>query len=407
MRAKALYHRGDYTLAAQELNSFLSRYPRSRYAAEAQQTLALSEQGLDQTERTAEYLRLGIALPLNAEAAGLSQELFNGIRLAVDEYNAGPAFRADGSRRPLVLMVFRDTRGEPEQARQAIETLATMERVDAIVGPLFSPEAEAAARIAEERRVVLIAPLATSESIAPRRRYVFQANPPFSMRGRLMGRFAMRSLSLQRVGLIAGSENTEDRLQAVHFASEVLQLGADLVFETYLDDSRGWFRLAETFHRDSLRHAEAVFMPITGSNAVTLIGGALSSLNRIGVNLRVLGTVSWHNLPMGSQASDFNVTYSNDFYVDEQNPTTLDFMARYRALAGVDPTRLSYTGYDVSRFLLDRFAQQAYDPRPVVDLIRAAGPYQGLGIRLDFSAGNVNEALFYHRYVDGSSTLLR
>jgi branched-chain amino acid transport system substrate-binding protein len=407
MRAKSLYHRGDYDLAVRELNSFLSRYPRSRYAIEVRNTLALSEQGLDQTANRVDIFRLGIALPMNREAISISQELFNGIRMAVDAYNAGSLRRPDGTRRPMVQMVFQDTRNDPGRARQAIETLATVERVDAIIGPLFSAEAEAAARGAEDRRVVLIAPLATSETVAQGRTYVFQANPTFSLRGKLMARFAVRGLRLNRLGLIADGENAEDRLQAANFANEVLDLGKELSFETYLDDSRDWFRLNETMTRDSIRQAEAVFMPITGNNAPTLIGGALSSLDRIGAATRVLGTVSWHNLPMSSQASQYNVTYTNDFYVDEAAPETGIFVSQYRALAGDAPTRPAYSGYDVARFLLELVEQQPYDARPLADRIHAAPAFQGLGIRLDFTQGNINEALYYHRYADGAVTLIR
>ncbi|MEZ4700628.1 MAG: ABC transporter substrate-binding protein [Rhodothermales bacterium] len=407
MRAKALYHRGDYELAVGELNSFLSRYPRSRYVMEARNTLSLSEQGLDQTANRVEIVRLGIALPLSEEAAALTQEMFNGIRIAVEEYNAASVVQADGTRRPLVQMVFADTGNDAIKARNAIEQLATVERVDAIIGPLFSAEAEAAARVAEDRRVVLLAPLATSETVSQQRRFVFQANPTFSMRGRLMGRFAVRGLQLRRLGLITDGESPEDRLQAANFANEVLDLGAELVYETYLDDSRSWFRLSETMNRDSIRQAEAVFLPITGSNAPTLIGGALSSLDRIGAITRVLGTVSWHNLPMGSQASHYNVTYTNDFYVDETSPANLTFVQRFEDLARQAPSRMAYTGYDVSTFILQRFEQRRYDARPLVDLIHSAPPFEGVGIRLDFQEGNVNQAMFYHRYVDGTPTLMR
>ena len=45
--------------------------------------------------------------------------------------------------------------------------------------------------------------------------------------------------------------------------------------------------------------------------------------------------------------------------------------------------------------------------RPLIERIHAAPPFEGLSIRLDFAEGNVNEALYYHRYVDGAVTLMR
>ncbi len=407
MRAKALYHRGDYAQAVADLEAFLARFPRSRYAIEATNTLTLAQQGIDQTANRRQILRLGIALPLNDEAAPLTQEMFNGIRLAVDNYNADAMVLTDGVARPLVQMVFRDTRNDPAQARAAVATLVNEDRVSAIVGPLFSNEAEAAARAAEELQVVLVAPLATAETVARGRSYVFQANPTFSMRGRLMGRFAVNGLRLNTVGMIVDGQSTEDRLLASHFADEVLDLGAELAYETYLPDSRSWFRLGETMSRDSLQAAEAVFFPITGSNASTLISAAFSSLDRMGATIRVLGSESWHNLPMRTQAGRYNVTYMNSYHVDEADTSVQAFLAQYRDLAGAAPERLAFTGYDVSRFLLDRFEQSTFDARPLVDLLRAAGLHHGLGTRLDFTQGNVNQAMYYHRYMDGAPVLLR
>jgi hypothetical protein len=74
---------------------------------------------------------------------------------------------------------------------------------------------------------------------------------------------------------------------------------------------------------------------------------------------------------------------------------------------------LAVVGYDVTRFVqeaatkLKVAGQDSSDPVQLADAIRAAPPFDGIGIRLDFRGGQVNQAMFYHRYRDGRVELLR
>jgi hypothetical protein len=140
-----------------------------------------------------------------------------------------------------------------------------------------------------------------------------------------------------------------------------------------------------------------------------MIGGALGSLDRMGMGqkIRILGNVEWHNLPMVTLAGNYTTTYSNDFYANPIDSTVQRFVTRYRQENSREPERLAYTGYDVTRFLTIQLERQAIEPRPLDQLIRGAGVYSGLGTRLDFTNGNINEAMYYHRYRDGIVELLR
>ncbi len=408
MQGKSLYQMQRYQEAIDVLTSLKSNYPTSTYSAEADRLIEFARQGTENAIYEARTFKLGIALPLSSDTSIPSQQLFNGIRMAVDAHNNAPADPSTG--RLEVQMFFRDTQNTPQQAREAIRNLVEADRVDAIIGPLFSTEALAAAQEADRAGVVMIAPLATDEGVAGNRAFVFQANPTLEVRGKLMARLAVRGLGIESIGVITDYANPESLGMVRGFQRELSEQNIELIYQYFLNNTRTWFRLSDEISRDTLLQVEALYLPINGGNASTLIGGALGSLDRMGLGsrIRVVGNKEWHNTPNVSLASKYSVSYTNDFYVSEDDSLAADFLARYVNSYGEEPTRLSYSGYDVTTFLTNQLGRVAASPDyPLYRILQEAGLFQGLGNRIDFSSSNVNEAMYYHRYRDGASELLR
>ncbi len=400
MAGKALYRSGEYEPVVTLLRAFLQDYPTSGFREAAGRTLGFAQQKLREQERQAEAIRLGIALPLNRNDTPLTQALFNGIRLAVEEHNR--------TAQRSVRMVFRDTKNTPLGARQAVMALVD-ERVDVIIGPLYSGEAQAAAGTAEREAVVLVAPLATDEDVARGRRYVFQANPTITLRGAAMARLAFNDLRLRSIGVVAESGNSISERMAEGFQEEARRLGVDLEFFQLLATSRDWGQLSELVGGDVLTRIDAVYLPVHRDfdrDAHRLIQETLSGLDRLASTPRVLGGSKWRDVPFKSQASAFDVTYTDVFYVDASQPAVQAFRRRYRELTeGQQPGRLAYVGFDVARYLILHLARQAEQALP--ERLRSADLYQGLGTRIEFNDENANEALFLLHYNNADIVLLR
>ena len=393
MAGKALYRDGAYERAATLLDEFRRLYPTSRYLAEADRTARLARQAL--AEGRQPPVNLGIALPLDSDDAAFTQALFNGIRLAVEAHNRSGA-------RP-VRMVFRDTDNTEPGARAAVTELAG--GAPAIIGPLYSDEAQAAALAAERAGVVLVAPLATDEGVAAGRRFVFQANPTITSRGTLMARHAVRELGLRRFGIAAEQGNLISERMAEGFQQEALRLGAEVRFFELLPNARAWSELTDRVGVDALGEVEAVYLPVSGRTAHQQIETVLDRLDRANVLPWVLGNSEYHDLPSPQQAATFGVLYTDDFRVDEGSGAVRAFEHNYRAVAGRDPDRLAYVGYDVTRFLLDVISRTD-DPAALAEALRTARRYDGLGMRIDFREDNANTALFFLRY-QGNGVVLQ
>ena len=451
MAGKALYQIGEYEEAMDVLNRLIDRYPDTRYQDDAEEVRDFAREALEQREREPEVLRLGVALPMEGADASLAQAMFNGIRLAVEERNGierelvptdttidPVAMESDdpfepaseigadvvqfeqtvveeqrGTPEQIVQLYFRATDRDPDRARAAVDSLVQYDGVDAIIGPLYSEEARAAAGEAETARVPLIAPMATDERVSEGRQYVFQSNPTMRQRGAVMARHAVRGMLLERVGIIREQGDALSTQMAEGFEAELLRQGGRLSFDVELPHPRAWSRMPEYFEEDTLAVAqvpqtEAVYVPVAGDRARGRIQDAVVGIDRMGgwgLNARILGNRQWHG------ASVEQGIYTNDFYVDETRDQVQTFVERYRMLAGESPDelsvtgkRLAYTGYDVADFLL-RSMEGSHGS--LANALREADPYEGLGIRIDFAEGPVNESMFIHRYRNNRMELVR
>ena len=410
MAGKALYRQGEFERAEEILGRFIQTYPTSSYVGEAEETLRFAREQMTIEGERRDVVNLGVLLPLGADDAALTQALFNGIRLAVEDFNA------QNEQGVTIRMIFEDSGGDPARTREAVMALA--DQTSVILGPLYSEEAAAGAEAAEEEKVVMIAPLATDDAVSEGKRYVFQANPTLATRGRLVADFAMRNLRLRRFGVVAErSSSAISEKMAESFQEETMRQGAEVAFFKLLPSARSWVQLREALEGDEegenlLGEVDALYLPVSGDDAVENIQAALRELERTGADVRVLGNAEWDDLPSKLLASMFQTTYSNDFYVDEQNPDVRAFANRYEALTGtnataldVNPRRLAFTGYDLAQYVLAQIS--GGEGEALASALRAAPPYQGLGIRLDFSGSNVNQAMYFFRYRAGRLEVLR
>ena len=389
MAAKSAYAEADFERAISLATRLVSRYPTSRYAPEARRVLSNATSG--GVGGRGVPFELGVVLPVAGQDGYLGQALFNGVRIAVDEHNAG-------SGRP-VRMVFRDSRATGDGARQAVEAVVA-EGAGAIIGPLFSDEAEPAGAAAEAARVVLLAPLATDVAVSQGRRYVFQANPTFPSRGRAMARYVTGRLGLDRLG-VASQRGTFGADMALGFAAEARRLGATVAFEQSLADGSDWQDLDREVGASRLSGVDAVYLPVTGRDAPRYAADALRSLDALGSAPRPLGNTEWEGLSQSTgRASRLGAVFTQDFFVA---PGAADaFGRRYRQLSGIGQDRLALIGYDLARFLLSQIGEEG----DLGDAVRAAGRFDGVGNRYSFGDGQVNEALFILGFRDGQAVLL-
>ncbi|MFW5972463.1 MAG: amino acid ABC transporter substrate-binding protein, partial [Bacteroidota bacterium] len=236
------------------------------------------------------------------------------------------------------------------------------------------------------------------------RRFVFQANPPISTRGRVMARYALRQ-GENEVGVIARLGDAISERMAEGFENELYEEGGELAFYHLLESENGWTRLASEVGPDTLARTPALYLALSGGSARVPAEAALQSLEEAGLRPRIYGSDGWHHINQEDRASRFETTYATDFYVDETSSGVQNFRRRYQTLADADPDRPAFMGFDVATYILSRSVSRRGDD--LIEILRNDISYQGLSTRLDFSRSNVNQALFIFGYRDGDRELLR
>lgn len=400
MAGKARYAAGDFEGATSAMTTLIATYPRSRYVPAARELRREAMARLRARPERVAVISIGIALPLADEDAIYVQPLFNGIRLAIERHNAAHPERP-------VRMVFRDSGGSPAAAADAVSALAR-EGVSAIIGPLYSPEALAAADVAERLGVVLLAPLATDEGVSRGRRYVFQANPTFARRGTAMAEHALAQ-GYDRVGIVAVSGTVASEM-AEAFRSHIERGRGTVAFDVRLPLEEAWFQLAERLDAGQLRRVDAVYFPLAGLDAEQHAAAALHALDALlgeeASRPRVLGNSEWQHLGASrARAMRYETVFTQDFQPSRSDAEQADFAERYARLAGGPPDRLAFKGYDVAQLLLAALEQARGGH--LAPVLRQMPAHQGLGHRIHFAGEQVNQHLFVLPLRDSDAEALR
>jgi ABC-type branched-subunit amino acid transport system substrate-binding protein len=196
-------------------------------------TLAIFSASIFPNSRVlSQTVRIGAALPLFEESGDpdaqlLGKEILNGISFALNEYNRSP--------RVKVKLITRDTKKDPQTCADAVAELSENDSVEVILGPIFSSELAAVTGIALADEVPVVSPTATGDRLAENHEYIFQLNPSYAVRGRVMADYLVKKLGMQNIAVI--SESSYGINFSNHFISEVKKLGANIVADYYYGSS--------------------------------------------------------------------------------------------------------------------------------------------------------------------------
>lgn len=273
--AERLYRSGDIKSAQEMLLPVSALPPGIPYVDRAVELL--------RRVQGSGILKVGVILPLMMKSAQAAQrelgtEIYDGIKLAAEEYNQVYL--------PKVTLEVRDSERDPGVAARVLTELCADESVVAIVGPVFSNEAFAGAGIANARGVPLLTPTATANGIASVGPYVFQLNPDLDVRGRVMARYAYEQ-GARRFAVLSPVEPIPKSM-ADAFVDEVARLGGEIIDQQwYLRGSTDLRMQLSTMRRRALDKSE----PMVVNFASSLGYEHIKSLLMLGVESDILDSL--------------------------------------------------------------------------------------------------------------------
>ncbi len=175
------------------------------------------------------FVKVGVVLSLMraqpelTREKKLAEEIYDGITFSVDAYNA-----RIGKTGSTVKLDVQDSEHDPIIAMNAVRPWFSDSNVVAIVGPIFSNVVSAVAKFVSPQHIPIISPTATDNGIAAISKYVFQANPDYSTRGKAMAQYAVLKLGYKNLGVITPAVLPNSAM-ADSFVAEAKRLGATIV----------------------------------------------------------------------------------------------------------------------------------------------------------------------------------
>ncbi len=153
--ARIAFHLHNWDQLKTTLQTLQQNAPQNPFAAEAQQML-------DRVQRREQVKpdSIGVLLPLSGKYQAFGEATLAGIKLALENSKS-------------VKLVIKDTAGDPDKAKRAVEELILDNQVIAIIGPELPSDAEASATLADEFGVPILT-MTKDEHITSRGPYVFR-----------------------------------------------------------------------------------------------------------------------------------------------------------------------------------------------------------------------------------------
>lgn len=306
-----------------------------------------------------------------------------GAELAVDELNAAGGVLIDGRKHQLRLVDL-EVENRPDAAAMAARRLINLDSIDVLIGPQTSSMAIAAAPVAEESEVLMIAPMASNPLVTAGRRFVFRLAFLDSFQGEVLARFAYDSLGVRRAGALHDAASEYGRDITALFRKTFTELGGTVVgVETYDTDGPHDFR--PQLRRLLARDPQALLLP----NFVTPDSTQLTQARAIGFRGRFLGSDSWDVRGLAPNPSAQRSLVVANWDRGETRPRAAHFYALWRAKHSHVPTATTAATYDAIHLAV--LAMQRAKARggiAVADSLRHFGEYEGAVTKYDFRGSN-------------------
>ncbi len=361
-------------LARREAKAARESAPETPPAEQPPQEQPPQDQPPQEQPREAVRAQVGIMLPLSGPAASAGERVYQGIRLALRHSLAQyPHLHIQ-----LAVRDTKSTAGSPGAAAEVAAELIGEKESLALIGPLLTDAAQAAAGVANR----LGAPMLTPFAVRMRMRaggWAFRNSLTNRQQAQAAAVYAYRRLGYRRFAVLhpaneEGSELARAFTQAVEtlggkivkaasFPGDATDFGTQMRALGGLDDRRLARRkialgLRKNDPFDLPLAFEALFAPVFHDKAV-LIAPQLLFYNMGRVLL--LGGNGWNHPRLIEHGEDYveGAVFVAGFFAESTDPKVMRFAREFRSRFGRAPDLFSALGYDAASIVFSALAEGA------------------------------------------------
>lgn len=392
-----------------------------------------------------EAVIVGVVLPLSGYDEKMGKAFLSGLQAAVESLQQRLP-------RTIILQVL-DNGGDVLRTVSCMQTLASNPNVVTIVGPISTMNSTVAAATAQRLGVSLLVPISSQVGLSRVGENVFQMNPDLHKQGRYAADYAVRSLGLKTLAVVAPAdrfgkelsdgfvqraEELDAEIVAVQWYSgipvdlsrqfgsvrkmafQLLQLQPDAVDQSLqLDSADNTFMISEADFFPEQRPVDQTLSPADSTEMMLeSIEGVylpihLGDINYVAsqflahnLDAQLLGNSSWYDPDeLGQELIGPNIdgmVVLADHMNRSDEPGEHDLWASDLGLSDRDEYRMAISGYDIMTFLAGQFGDEP-TRLSVLENLSQSKSFRGTGRLFSFtdSAPRVNSSLHILEYREG------
>jgi branched-chain amino acid transport system substrate-binding protein len=339
---------------------------------------------------------IGVILPLTSKSMNYSvstpgEEILDGIKFATSEFNK--------DRDDKIGLLIRDTFEDPDKIENIRSEFGSVPGIKAILGPIFSNAVRTALDEFNNTDIPIISPTATDDDLASLSENFFQANPSFSMRGKIMAQYIYYVENKRNVAILNSIDGYSPML-AANFADEFEKLGGSILTrQSY--KSKG-FDLknqvdAINAYRDTL---EGIYVPLSNSIDAPNI---LSQMVQDSLQIPIYGNQDWFIAKGFESSSELSnlITFTSDYYMDYKSEDFQELSKSYGKISGKDINRNFLYGYDAAKYILTIMRNINSSKINIRSKMLSGVVVTGYHNNTSFGEDRINHFLNIVRYKDG------
>ena len=268
-----------------------------------------------------EPIKVGVLSPMTGAVAAYGQMTYKGIEIAHQ-------MRPEVLKRPVKLILV-DTKSDAVEAANGASRLIKKEKVAAILGPVTSTRALAAAPIAEEAGIPLITPAATSPILTQGKKFTFRVCFMDPFQGKVAARYAYQRLAKRKAAVLIDVSQDYCVGLAAFFMREFKRLGGKIVARVKCNTGDQDFSAQLGAIKSS--GAEVLYLP----NYYTEDALVARQAKELGLDIPLLsgdGAQAPELIKIGGPAAE-GFTFTAHFHpAGAQNPLGKDFIDRHQEM---------------------------------------------------------------------------
>lgn len=299
---------------------------------------SMDDSSSSSAKASGDSITIGTVTTNSGTAAAYGEAEVKGFELAVSEINA-----KGGINGKKVKLESMDDKGDATEASNAYNKLAGDNNVLAVAGPTISATTAAVAPLADQSKLVTIAPAATSDSIETGN-YLFRTCFKDSYQGEVAARFAAENLKGKKVAVLYGTGDPYSSGVGEAFAKAAEKLGLEVV-DKESSSSADDTEYSAQLQKIQASGAELLYAPYYYSVAGPYI---IPQARSVGFEGYVMGPDGYDGLKLTGDKSQYNKTYYTTHYSADDNTNTKvqDFIKSYKSKNNAEPNTFAALGYD-------------------------------------------------------------